>query len=240
MKKKLLYLFGFIIITVIFIHSIIFFNSTINSNIVANLQGEIYYTKRVNGINTLFKSDANLQNEKLLYSHKGKGKNNSGYNDNIIDFYYDIESGIIDFIAMDDGEWSIFSIIEGENNPTKIVQGSFLEKTDYLKKQLDGLAVSEKNGSIYLIENGEEKCVKKFYGIYDEKFTGYGCIGVSPNGKYLIYSSNGQLTPFGAILEEFFSGSSRHNYIMELSTGKTTRFIDVSNIQWIMKESLND
>ncbi len=34
-------------------------------------------------------------------------------------------------------------------------------------------------------------------------------------------------------MEGLFKGSCGHNYIMDLSTGKSTRFIDASNIQWI-------
>ncbi|MEW8987404.1 MAG: hypothetical protein AB2401_10465, partial [Bacillus sp. (in: firmicutes)] len=94
-----------------------------------------------------------------------------------------------------------------------------------------------KKGSIYITENGKEKCVKKFYGMYDEKFTGYGPIGLSPDGNYLIYHSMEHLTPFGSILEGIISDSSfyGHNYVMDLKTGKSTRFIDASNFQWIDK-----
>lgn len=64
----------------------------------------------------MFKQDANLDNETLLYSHKGNKKiKTGGYNDNITDFYYDSNSKTVTFIVMDD-DWSVFSIREGRIN----------------------------------------------------------------------------------------------------------------------------
>lgn len=37
---------------------LVYFKNNINSEIVTNLEGAIYYTKRVDGISTLFKSDS--------------------------------------------------------------------------------------------------------------------------------------------------------------------------------------
>lgn len=235
MKKKLLISVSLVVFIGIAFNIFIYFKSTINSEIVANLEGQIYYTKRVDGINTLFKSDANLKNEKLIYSHKGKGKDNYGSNnDNIIDYYYDIKSNIISFIAMNNGDWSLFSIKEGENTATLINKADFMTNTDYINNQTENITVAQKKGSIYIAQNGEEKCINKFYGLYDDKFTGYRPLGLSPDGKFLIYYSAEHLTPYGVMMEELLNGSVGHNYIMDLSTGKSTRFIDASNIQWIM------
>lgn len=249
MKKKLLLLIGLIVFIVIILNIFTYLKSTINSDIVKNLEGQIYYKKRVDGVNTLFKSDANLQNKKLIYSHKGKGKDSYGsYNDNILDYYYDRERQTISFIAMNDGDWSLFSLKEGEKNATLINKAginnvevekhsrSFMSNTDYIKKQSQKRTVIQKQGSIYIIENGEERCIKKFYGIYDDKFTGYRPMGFSPDGNYLIYHSMEHLTSFGTLLESFFNDSYGHKYIMDLSTGKSTRFIDASDIQWVMSE----
>lgn len=216
----------------------IYFKNTFNSEIVANLEGQIYYTKRVDDIDTLFKSDANLKNEKLVYSHKGKGETNYGCNnDNIIDFYYDIKSKSISFIAMNNGDFSLFSIKDGEDTATLINKMDFMTNTDYVNNQTENITVSEKKGSIYITQNAEEKCILKFYGLYDHKFTGYRPVGLSPDGKFLIYYSLEHLTPYGTILEAFFNNSIGHNYIMDLSTGKSTRFIDVDNIQWIINKN---
>jgi hypothetical protein len=238
MKKKLLYLGSLIVFIVISFNIFIYLKNTItiNSDVVENLKGQIYYTKRINGVKTLFKSDANLQNEKLIYSHMGKGKDSYGsYNDNILDYYYDMESETISFIAMNNGDWSLFSVKEGEDNAT-LINRADIPNTDYVKKHTEKLTVTQKKGSIYIIENGEEKCIKKFYGIYDDKFTGYRPIGFSPDGNYLIYHSMEHLTTCGTLLEAFINDSYGHKYIMDLSTGKSTRFIDASNIQWVMSK----
>ena len=212
-----------------------------NSDVLDGLDGEIYYTKRVDGINTLFKSEAGLQNETLIYSHLGKGKDrNKDYNDNIIDFYYDSQSKIVDFVAMNDGSWSLFALKEGEGRPTLMPTTgtvknttSVLKKSDYLKKDRKQVSVFQKNGSLYLIENGEEKCVKKFHGFYDDKFTGYRPIGFSPNGEYLVYHSMEHLTLLGTIFEGAIRDSYGSTYILELSSGKSTRFLNASKIQWL-------
>lgn len=234
MKKKLLILVSVVVFVVIAFNIFIYFKNTINSEIVANLEGEFYYLKRVDDINTLFKSDANLKNEKLIYSHKGKGKDNYGNNnDNIIDYYYDIKSKTVSFIAMNNGDWSLFSLKEGEDTATLINKADFMTNTDYINNQTENITATQKKGSIYITQNGEEKCINKFYGLYDNKFTGYQPLGLSPDGKFLIYYSAEHLTPYGAIIEGFLNGSVGHNYIIDLSTGKSTRFIDASNIQWI-------
>ena len=212
-----------------------------NSDVLDDLKGEIYYTKRVDGINTLFKSEATLQNEVLIYSHVGKGKDSEkSYNDNIIDFYYDPESEIVSFVAMNDGNWSLYALKEGEDTPdlmdtTGTVKNttSMLETSDYLKKDTEQLTVIQRDGSLYIIEEGEEKCVKKFHGLYDEKFTGYRPIGFSPDGKYLVYHSMEHITPLGTIVEGVINDSYGNDYIMELNSGKSTRFLNVSEIQWI-------
>lgn len=35
-------------------------------------------------------------------------------------------------------------------------------------------------------------------------------------------------------MEGFFDIEIGHNYIMDISTGKSTRYVDAYNIQWIM------
>lgn len=209
-----------------------------NSDILKDLEGEIYYTKRVDSVLTLFKANANLKNEQLIYSHKGKGETGfDDFNDHIRDYYVDRETGTIQFIAMNDGDWSLFSLTEGSSSPTFIRKEDFIQKTDYIKLSTDKLSVASKKGSIYLTENGQEKCIKKFRGIYDEKFTGFTPLGFSPDGNFLVYHSMEHLTPFGSIFEGIISNSDfyGHTYIMDLETGKSTRFIDAYNFQWIDK-----
>lgn len=235
MKKKFwLISLSFILIIILVIVTFLPIKSTMNSKIVSNLEGQLFYLKRVDGVNTLFKSDANLQNEQLLYSHKGKGKDGYGsYNDNIIDFYFDRKNKTISFIAMNNGNWSMFSLTEGNDHPFLIEKADFLPKTDYIKDSTEKLTVTQKKGSLYITENSKEKRIKKFYGAYDQKFTGYSPIGFSPDGNYLIYHSMEHLTSIGTILQGMVTDSYGHYYIMDLRTGKSTRFIDASNFQWI-------
>jgi hypothetical protein len=236
MKRKFLIVsFCLILIATLFF----FFEKTTNSvdsELLSNLEGEIYYTKRVDQILTLFKSDGSLKNEQMIYSHKGQGEDGYGSNnDNIIDYYVDRENANISLIAMNKGNWSLFTISEGKDSATLIEKADFLPKTDYIKPSTDKLNVEERKGSIYLIENGKEECIKKFNGIYDSKFTGYSPIGFSPDGNYLVYHSMDHLTPFGTIVEGIINDSYGHTYIMDIKTRKSSRFIDASNIQWIEK-----
>lgn len=240
MRRKRLLILSIIIAIISIVTVAKFIRNNINSGIVKSLEGEIYYTKRVEGVLTVFKSDANLENEELVYSHKGKGEDSSGgYNDNVGSFYYDEETDSLTFIAMDKGEWCLFSLKEGQDNPILLARDeynrfNYLEfSTDYIKDKIGKISAIDKEGSIYLIENDEEKIIKKFYGSYDEKFTGYSVKGFSPDGKYLVYHSMEHLTPLGTIMEGFFDSEIGHTYIMDISTGKSTRYVDAYNIQWI-------
>ena len=234
MKKRLLLVIGFIVVIIVSFNVFMYYKNSSNSDIVANLKGQIYYTKRVNEVLTLFKSDANLQNEVLVYSHKGKGKDEFGYNDNIIDFHYDIKNKNINLIAMNNG-WSLFSVKQGEGKATLINNTSSIN-TDYIVNHTKNLNVSQKKGSIYIIKNGKEKCIKKFHGIYDDKFTGYKPMGFSPDGNYLIYQSGEHLTGLGVYIEALINDSYGHNYIMDLRTGKSARYIDAYEYQWVISK----
>ena len=206
MKKKLIMgILLLIFLIVVSLNVFQYFRSNIHSELLSGLEGTVYYIERVDGVRTLFKSDATLKNKILIYSHKGKGKDSYGdYNDNILDFYYEKTSQTFYFIAMNNGSWSLFSLKEGENNPILLQKENMMKNTDYIQNQFENLTATSKAGSLYLLENGNEKTIKKFHGIYDEKFTGYHPIGFSPDGKYLVYHSMEHLTLFGTLLEGFF------------------------------------
>ncbi|MTI79787.1 MAG: hypothetical protein FH758_02720 [Firmicutes bacterium] len=230
MKKKLIGILLLILFIVISFNVFQYFRSAINSQLLSGLEGTIYYIERVDGVRTLFKSDATLKNKTLIYSHKGKGK----VNDNILDFYYDKTNKTIYFIAMNNGSWRLFSLKEGGNKPILLHKKDVMTNTDYIKNQFKNLTVTSKQGSLYLSKNGNEKIIKEFHGIYDRKFTGYNPVGFSPDGKYLVYHSMEHLTPFGTILEVFVKDSVGNTYIMDLSTMESTKFIDAYDIQWII------
>lgn len=244
MKIKILVLILIVVIVFILVgpHIVIEIKGFINKDILTNLKGEIYYTKRDDIILNLYKSDANLDSEKLIYSHKNKGLSSYGdFNDNIIDFYYNKTTNNIDFVAMNDGDFSIFSMEIEEENPILIGKanelsniGTSLDKTDYINNEQGNQLGVGRKGSIYIIENGKERCVKKFYGIYDSKFTGYEPIGFSPDGKHLIYGSMEHLTPLGSLVHHLINDFNGNVYVMDLDTGKSSKYINAYNIQWIM------
>lgn len=211
-------------------------SSYVNKDILNELEGEIYYTKRIDLTLMLFKYNCDLYNEELIYSHKGKGfANQSDYNDNILNFNFDIESKIITFTAMNEGEWSIFTIKEGEEEATLVrnAKESELITTNYIRNLNNTFNIFEREGSLYIRENDTEKLIKRFYGIYDDKFTGYRIKGISPDGKYLIYTSNGALTLIGGILNGTLTSFKKQEYIMDLETYKSTKFFDYHTMQWI-------
>lgn len=220
-KFKILLYFLSVLMLVILLHH--FFTYTINKDILNNLDGELYYIKRVGLVNTLFKSDANLNNETLLYAHENE------VNSNIADFYYDNTNNVYTFKAMDsDSEWVIFDIIEGE----VCLSDKDSMRTIYINryKKYD---LKDESGSIYV----DDKLVKKFYGI-DGKFTGYVSLGLSPDGRYMIYHSSGFLTDYGYLFWNIISFGKigdllSNTYIMDLETLKSTKFIEFSEMQWI-------
>ncbi|MGD6993813.1 hypothetical protein [Sutcliffiella horikoshii] len=236
MKKKIS--LGILLLVVISFISIELFQSYSNKTspeVVADLEGTIYFTERVNGVLTLFKSDATLQNKTLVYSHKGKGNTGFGdYNDNIIDFNYDKTSQTVYFIAMQDGSWSLFSLHESENTPTLLQKEVMETKTEYLKNEHENQTATSKKGTLYLLSEGNEKIIKKFHGLYDEKFTGYRPTGFSPDGKHLVYHSMEHATPLGTILKGMVAETVGTTYIMNLSTMKSAEFVNAYNIQWVV------
>ncbi|WP_226682892.1 hypothetical protein [Sutcliffiella horikoshii] len=235
MKKKII--IGLLLVSVISVVSFkLFQNSTsnINPEVLTDLEGTIYFTERVDGVLTLFKSDANLQNKTLVYSHNGKGNDGLGdYNDNIIEFYYNQAEETVYFIAMDNGSWSLFSLRDGEETPT-VMQKEVMEiETDYIQNKTENGTASSKKGSLYLLSEGNEKIIKKFHGLYDEKFTGYRPTGFSPDGQYLVYHSMEHATPLGTILKGMVEDSVGNTYVMDLSTLESAEYVDAHNIQWV-------
>ena len=231
MKRK-------IALGILFIVAIIYSNhiyQTWESDVVSNVPGKIYYTKRVDGVLQLFTSNANLTNEKLIYAHSGEENNN------IAVFYYDKDINLIYFIAMKDGEWSLFSI------DTKLKKPTFIEIFDeewkvflsyYVDSRYKNMEIINKQGSLYLLKDGKEELLKKFIGFYDAKFnSGHTPIGFSPDGKYIIYHSSEHLTPFGSLIEAIFDKDYNigQTYIMELETKKIEKYPALHSLQWIIE-----
>lgn len=202
-------------------------------DIVSELPGKIFFLRRDKQVLNLYSADANLDNMHLIYSHKGRGEEN----ENIIDYYYDKASNVVFFIAMKDGEWSLYSIKPGDRHPhylrkTKALGGNYA----YIKPETGKIKAISKEGSIYLNKDGKEFLLKRYYGIYDSKFApGYVPLGFSPNGQYLIYTWTDHFTPLGTILELLIHYELESLYVMDINTGKTNKYLKAGrNIQWIM------
>lgn len=182
--------------------------------VLSNVEGTIYYTKRVEDVLTLFKSDANLEKEELVYSHKGKG-------------------------SLGDGNWCLFEMEEIDKEPIVIrrsLDGYVEIETDYINFENDNYdPFIEKEGSLYILENGEEKLLKEFNGIYLWNWTGYYLIGESTDNRYLMYRSMEHNTPLGSLLDEIFYEDGGHMYIMDILTGESSRFVDSYQVQWVME-----
>ena len=214
-KKMGFILIGLIISIIILRSGYSYFTYGINSKMLDSIEGQIHYSKRIDGDSVILTSDANLQNEFIVYQHDGE------VNNNIIQFYYDKSDESYYFIAMDNGEWSKFNYINGDVSK---VSSDYNMRTQYISTNS---SIYEKQGSIYK----DGKVIKTFYGIYDHKFTGYRVKGLSPDGKYLIYSSNGHLTSLGYILGSFIPYNSWNVYIMDLETFKSTNYVNSGIIQ---------
>lgn len=242
--KRIMLITFSVSLCIIFIMLLETINEPVDNDILNNLDGDIFYTKRVNGVLTLFKSKASMDDEELLYSHVGRGNDSyGGFNDNILDFFYDKESQSCTFIAMSNGEWCKFRLDtnSGEVELIELLQADDFWKSNvvgsqYLKKSYSEMVVREKEGSLYLSVNGKEKCIKKYRGVYDSKFTGYRFLGFSPDKRYVVYNSMEHLTPLGTIIDNILTEKFGGNYIYEIETGKSAKYIESLKIQWIMNE----
>lgn len=81
-----------------------------NSDLLNELKGDILYLKRDDDlIMKIYHSNANLENEQLIYAHQ-----DSIDNHNIIDLSYNSETNSIIFTAFDDeiSQWSLFELNE--------------------------------------------------------------------------------------------------------------------------------
>lgn len=198
-----------------------YFTYGINEPLLDELSGRIHYLKRVDDDLAIFTSSAALTDETLIYHHR-----DSDVNNNILSFSYDSSEQSYRFIAMDRGRWTEFKLIDGnlsKQSTTKALS------TQYLSQNIISETIYEEEGSIYR----DGIVIKKFYGIYDDKFTGYRVQGVSPDGRYLIYTSSGYLTPYGYLLGSFLPVLNNENvFIMDLTTLKSTYYVKSKSIQW--------
>jgi len=200
-------------------------------DIIAGLEGQIFFLQREEGVLNLYTADAGLANTDLVYSHRGKGEPNN----NIIDYNYDKSQDEFHFVAMKDGSWGLYSIKTGEKKPRfigDIESGS--EDFIYIKPEINGSKATNKMGSLYLDKNGHEIQLKHYYGVYDSKFSpGYVPLGFSPDGKYLLYSWTGHWTPAGTFFESLVNENIGGVYVMDIGSRKSNYYISGQKILWV-------
>lgn len=243
MKNKAKILMVLVVLGIVLISVISLYNNTRRESFLNRVEGKIYYLKRDEEILKLYTSDANLKNEKLVYSHYKKGKiDDENYNDNVTDFRYYPESHVIEFEAMYNGQWTIFRMDEGDAEPRYIKNADefkILEDyrvvsldVDYVHLETDKLKIFDKDGSIFLETNGEVKCIKKYRGFVKSDIrgiVGYVPQGLSPDSRYLIYGSTGSFTGIG-----YFLGINKYKrYIMDLDTLESHEYVNVERVQWV-------
>lgn len=202
------------------------------TSLVSQLEGEVYYLKRVDGNLALFKSQANMENEELLYSHAGKGDTGSGFNDNITDFHLDEETGVITFIAMYEGEWTEF-----EYNKGNVTRKGPEDEKDIIGPSYEEVIVKDTRayidqGSIYVTRNNETIRLKDVGSNYDQNYNTYLVLEISPDGRYLIYCDS-RNSIFRGILDMFLPGKINNKYVIDLETKKVSTYIDTMDIVWI-------
>lgn len=235
-KKIWLIVFSLIILLVIFFIISPFQDSRLRSE----LTGEILYLKRDHGVIKLYHSTANAENSKILYNHSDNAENN-----NIIDYY--LEGETIYFIAMKDERWALYSLPLSGGEPQFINYEQELDDDLHKRMILSKVDIEmaygiySDKGSLYrVLDNGEIETLKKFSGFYNEKFNpGYTPLAVSPDKKYLLFSSSGRVSALDAIaigmLKQAF-GQDEHSkvYVMDLDTLKYGAYGEgIGHITWI-------
>lgn len=234
MKKKLIIFLGVLIgIYIVFVVGMKLYYGGPSNELLNQLKGEIYYLKRVNGELALFSANADTTNEKLLYSHDGKGETNSGTNDNIISLEVDKETGIVTFVAMYDGLWT-----EYEYNQGKVTRLFRADNEKIVSLPCDNITVGnthvsiDDSGSIYLTRNNEKRILKEFKGSYDQNYSTYLLLGISPDEKYLIYADHRNSLGIH-FLESLIPGGINMTYVIDLETKEESTFIDATDFVWI-------
>jgi len=244
-KKVSIVLMLSLILLVLLFNSYDIFNGIISvtdGDVLSQLEGNIFYIKRDNNsILNLYSSDANLENQKLIYSNK----DSTSENKNIIGFHYDKPEEIINFVCMSLGEWTLHSIDPNGENLKVLENEDESKKVSTIVEEMDSYsirpvhkdlkAINEK-GSMYLFKGNEKILLKKFIGLYDSKFnSGYTPIGFSPDGKYLVFRSTNHLTPIGTLIEGMLTTSSQlvNYYIMDLETKDIDKYLYAYDIEWV-------
>lgn len=215
-----------VIILVLMIKPILNLFCSLNDDQLLNqLEGEIHYIKRVDGGLHLYKGSASLADEELLLDDK------------INNFYFDGLTGKLEIEVTNGGRCVTYKMERDFIDQWIIYDKKISDfdsiQTDYIKNEQGDIKVYQKDGSIYLSrDNEKDECLKKFIGIYDFEYTGYRIIGLSPDGKYLVYHSMEHMTIYGVLLDNIITGNDGKTYIMDIKSKKVAEYVDSYKIQW--------
>lgn len=234
MKKNIKIIMGVIVSLFIIIVGLFGYNcidKPYNENLLNKLNGDILYLKRdTDLVMKIYKSNANLKDEQLIYAYNEYSDNN-----NILSIDYDKDRDVIRFVAYDKNvsNWMQFELDRnGEVTPLNIK--GFLEESYVDKVKTDKYEVESINGSLYIKDKEANKTelLKRYIGIYDSKFSGgYNPVKLSDDNKYLFFTYNGHQTPIGVILESLiFQDNCYKMYVMNLDTKEISRYIDFEEI----------
>lgn len=215
-------------------------NRDYNKSVLDGLNGDILYLKRdEDNVLKIYKSSANLENERLIYEHK------SNINSNIMNLNYDKETEIITFIGYNDelNDWSVYEIHKDEkvvstNKPTDFEE---IENEDRVSVgdatvSNNEYRVYSEEGSMFLenLKTKEVETLREFDGEYNHEFlNGYKPVYLSSD-NYLYYMVNEMNVPEN--LEELV-----YEYkmmVMNLETKEVSRYVDFSEILFIRNNSV--
>ena len=186
-----------------------------NQDVLNELTGQIIYTRRdTDSILKIYTSQANLENEQLLYEHQ-----DSIDNGNISGITYDKANNRLIFEAYDDAleDWGLFKLNE-DGTATIMAEDRFYEE----------------GGDLYLKDavTDETMLIKNFYGAYDIKFSpGYVPRALSQDETFVFFSYSKHLTPFGALLEGLLNSDYHfQTYVRNVKTGEESLYVDFGEI----------
>ncbi|MGL4336678.1 MAG: hypothetical protein ACRCST_07270 [Turicibacter sp.] len=231
-----------LIISLLFILIVLFIANAkqthFNARVLSELGGDIIYLRRDEDlVLKLYKSQANLENEMLIYEHSALE------NSNIIGFSYDEVTDLITFGAFDDIDQNFetyeISIDGGVVKPLNIpYETKELPSNHQLTGSLNesNFEIISENGSMYLLSDTEKLSLKNYKGFYDGKFSsGYQPITLSQDSNYLFYSYTPHMTPIGTILDGMFLNHEPiRTYIMDLQSQEYSEYVNFyGDIVWI-------
>lgn len=199
-----------------------------SKQLLNQLQGEIYYTKRIDGILTLFKSNADLTNEVLIY----RNQDEEGANNNVIDLSLNKDTGSVTFIAKYQGVWTEYEYVDGEVKRRFAVDNQINFLWNYENDIVGNTRAFIDEGSIYVTQNNVTRLIKDIGSNYDQNYSTYLVLGISLDERYIIYC-DGRNSLTKALLDGLIPGGINNKYIYDLETNESSTYVNAMDIIWI-------